>query len=80
MDNIFLDEGVEMNEKDYVNENNIIDRNTNLVQCEDNQRNLYIKEYSKHLISSRIKGIYKGEFLSMGAVLVSIIFLSSVDI
>tara|TARA_B100001250_G_scaffold904_1_gene823 strand:- start:1630 stop:2235 length:606 start_codon:yes stop_codon:yes gene_type:complete len=47
---------------------------------DDNQRNLYIKEYSKHLISSRIKGIYKGEFLSMGVVLVSIIFLSSVDI
>ena len=41
MDNIFLDEDIEMNEKNYVNENNIIDRNTSLVQCEDNQRNLY---------------------------------------
>ena len=41
MDNIFLDEGIEINDKDYVNENNIIDRNKNLVQCEDNQRNLY---------------------------------------
>lgn len=41
MDNIFLDEDIEMDEKDYINENNIIDRNTNLVQCEDNQRNLY---------------------------------------
>ena len=41
MDNIFLDENIEMEEKDYINENNIIDRNTNLVQCEDNQQNLY---------------------------------------
>ena len=41
MDNIFLDEDIEMEEKDYINENNIIDRNTSLVQCEDNQRNLY---------------------------------------
>ena len=41
MDNIFLDENIEMEEKDYINENNIIDRNTNLVQCEDNQKNLY---------------------------------------
>ena len=41
MDNIFLDEDIEMEEKDYINENNIIDRNTNLVQCEDNQQNLY---------------------------------------
>ena len=41
MDNIFLDEDIEINEKDYINENNIIDRNTNLVQCEDNQKNLY---------------------------------------
>ena len=47
---------------------------------DDNQRNLYIKEYSKHLISIRIKGIYKGEFLSMGAVLVSMILLTSVNI
>jgi len=47
---------------------------------DDNQRNLYIKEYSKHLISIRIKGIYKGEFLSMGAVLASMILLTSVDI
>ena len=47
---------------------------------DDNQRNLYIKEYSKHLISIRIKGIYKGEFLSMGAVLASMIFLTSVNI
>ena len=41
MDNIFLDEDIEINEKDYINENNIIDRNTNLVQGEDNQKNLY---------------------------------------
>lgn len=41
MDNIFLDEDIEINEKNYVNENNIIDRDTSLVQCEDNQRNLY---------------------------------------
>jgi hypothetical protein len=41
MDNIFLDEDIEMNEKDYINENNIIDRNTSLVQCENNERNLY---------------------------------------
>ena len=41
MDNIFLDENIEMEEKDYINENNIIDRDTSLVQCEDNQRNLY---------------------------------------
>ena len=47
---------------------------------DDNQRNLYIKEYSKHLISIRIKGIYKGEFLSMGAVLASMILLTSVNI
>ena len=47
---------------------------------DDNQRNLYIKEYSKHLISIRIKGIYKGGFLSMGVVLASIILLTSVDI
>ena len=47
---------------------------------DDNQRNLYIKEYSKHLISIRIKGIYKGEVLSMGAVLASMILLTSVDI
>jgi hypothetical protein len=41
MDNIFLDENIEMNGDNYVNENNIIDRDLNLVQCEDNQRNLY---------------------------------------
>ena len=41
MDNIFLDGNIEMNENNYVNEYNIIDRNTNLVQCEDNQKNLY---------------------------------------
>jgi len=41
MDNIFLDENIEMEEKDYINENNIIDRNTSLVQCEDNETNLY---------------------------------------
>ena len=47
---------------------------------DDNQRNLYIKEYSKHLISIRIKGIYKGGFLSMGVVLASMILLTSVNI
>jgi len=41
MDNIFLDEDIEMKEKDYINENNIIDRNTSLVQCENNETNLY---------------------------------------
>ena len=41
MDNIFLDEGIEMNENNYVNENNIIDRDLNLVKCENNERNLY---------------------------------------
>ena len=29
MNNIFLDENIEMEEKDYINENNIIDRDTN---------------------------------------------------
>ena len=41
MDNIFLDEDIEMNEKNYVNENNIIDRDTSLVQCENNEQYLY---------------------------------------
>ena len=40
MDNIFLDEDIEMEEKDYINENNIIDRNTSLVQCENNEKYL----------------------------------------
>ena len=40
MDNIFLDD-VEMNENNYVNENNIIDRDNNLVQCENNEEGLY---------------------------------------
>ena len=41
MDNIFFDEDIEMNEKDYINENDIIDRNHNLVQCDNNETNLY---------------------------------------
>ena len=41
MDNIFLDDDIEMDEKDYINENNIIDRNTSLVQCENNEQHLY---------------------------------------
>ena len=40
MDNIFLD-STEMNEQNYVNENNIIDRDINLVQCENNEQGLY---------------------------------------
>ena len=40
MDNIFLD-STEMNEQNYVNENNIIDRDNNLVQCENNEQGLY---------------------------------------
>jgi len=40
MDNIFLDI-TEMNEQNYVNENNIIDRDINLVQCENNEQGLY---------------------------------------
>ena len=47
---------------------------------DDNQRNLYIQEYSKHLISIRSKGIYKGEILSMGAFLALMILLTSVNI
>lgn len=42
----------------------------------DYQKNLYIKEYSKHLISFRVQGILKGEVLSVGAVIASLFFFT----
>lgn len=58
MENILLDD-TEMNEQNYVNENNIIDRDINLVQCENNVESLYdidkliVKDvYREHILLS----------------------------
>ena len=67
MDNIFLD-STEMNEQNYVNENNIIDRDINLVQCENNEEGLYdidkliVKDVYREniLLSSNDTGVEQG--------------------
>ena len=46
----------------------------------DYQKNLYIKEYSKHLISFRVLGILKGEVLSVGAFYSLVVFFYKVNI
>jgi hypothetical protein len=41
MDDLLLEDGIEVDPNNYVNENNIVDRNLNLEQREDNEKYLY---------------------------------------